>query len=236
MARLRESLRCCMSWRGAEVPRCLRRISTYPMVWNALNYTACAFPVTVVDPAQDVLQPRTEFLSKADKENYEACGCLAALTLFPMHSIFICSTRFRHTGNVQERACRIAARRTDLGGRSGHCHDGDRRPLREDGSGCYGYGSSYGLSDPVVKNVMSSMSVRIRGLNHVYVLVHRGCAQCDENVHQRRHVGNSSSTCLVHEDGSAAHAASYTHASAEEWRVPATQFCKAGDYLTSTSW
>ena len=56
------------------MPRCLRRISTYPMVWNALNYTACAFPVTVVGPAQDVLQPRTEFLSKADKENYEACG------------------------------------------------------------------------------------------------------------------------------------------------------------------
>ncbi|KAI0735195.1 amidase signature domain-containing protein [Earliella scabrosa] len=56
----------------AAPPHGKAAISTYPMVWNALNYTACAFPVTVVDPAQDVLQPRTEFLSKADKENYEA--------------------------------------------------------------------------------------------------------------------------------------------------------------------
>ncbi len=43
------------------------------MVWNTLNYTACAFPVTTVDPVQDVPQPRTEFLSEVDKESHAAC-------------------------------------------------------------------------------------------------------------------------------------------------------------------
>lgn len=49
------------------------RTYTYTMVWNTLNYTACAFPVTTIDPVQDVPQPRTEFLSEVDKESHAAC-------------------------------------------------------------------------------------------------------------------------------------------------------------------
>ncbi|KAI0361655.1 general amidase [Trametes cingulata] len=46
-------------------------ISTYTMVWSALNYTCCAFPVTSVDPVLDAKGPPREFLSATDKENYE---------------------------------------------------------------------------------------------------------------------------------------------------------------------
>ena len=35
-----------------------------------LNYPCCAFPVTTVDPAQDILQPRDTFLGELDKQEY----------------------------------------------------------------------------------------------------------------------------------------------------------------------
>lgn len=43
----------------------------YTMVWNALDYPACVFPVTKVDPVLD--QPRSahQFLSEADQRVYE---------------------------------------------------------------------------------------------------------------------------------------------------------------------
>lgn len=43
------------------------------MVWNTLNYPACAFPVTTVDPVQDPVQPRDKFLGEQDKENHAVC-------------------------------------------------------------------------------------------------------------------------------------------------------------------
>lgn len=43
------------------------------MVWNALDYTASIFPVTVVDPVIDVKQPRETFIDAFDKEVYEKC-------------------------------------------------------------------------------------------------------------------------------------------------------------------
>ncbi|KAI0365222.1 general amidase [Pilatotrama ljubarskyi] len=46
-------------------------ISTYTMVWSALNYTCCAFPVTSVDPLLDAKKSPDAFFSEADKENYE---------------------------------------------------------------------------------------------------------------------------------------------------------------------
>ena len=48
-------------------------ISTYTMVWSMLNYPACAFPVTTVDPALDRVQARHTFLSEGDKKNYDLC-------------------------------------------------------------------------------------------------------------------------------------------------------------------
>ncbi|RDX55889.1 general amidase [Lentinus brumalis] len=54
----------------AAPPHGKATIATYTMVWNTLNYPACAFPVTTVDPAQDPVQPRDTFLGDSDKENH----------------------------------------------------------------------------------------------------------------------------------------------------------------------
>ncbi|OCH96445.1 general amidase [Obba rivulosa] len=47
------------------------KYTNYTMVWNALDYPACIFPVTRVDPELDAQQPRQEFLNEKDKESYE---------------------------------------------------------------------------------------------------------------------------------------------------------------------
>ena len=38
-----------------------------------MDYPACAFPVTSVDPVQDAVQPRTTFYGEGDKKNHELC-------------------------------------------------------------------------------------------------------------------------------------------------------------------
>ena len=43
------------------------------MVWNGLDYPACVFPVSKVDPTLDVKQPRDKFLSEADESVYNMC-------------------------------------------------------------------------------------------------------------------------------------------------------------------
>ena len=45
----------------------------YTAVWNALDYTACVFPVTKVDPVLDAKRPPHEFLNTTDKRNYGFC-------------------------------------------------------------------------------------------------------------------------------------------------------------------
>lgn len=45
----------------------------YTLVWNALDYPACVFPVTEVDPVLDQPKPAHQFLSKADQWVYELC-------------------------------------------------------------------------------------------------------------------------------------------------------------------
>ncbi len=45
----------------------------YSAVWNSLNYPCCIFPVTSVDPTKDPVQPRTEYLGKEDRLNWETC-------------------------------------------------------------------------------------------------------------------------------------------------------------------
>jgi amidase len=45
----------------------------YTFVWNVLDYPACAFPVTEVDPVLDQPKPAHQFLSKADQRVYELC-------------------------------------------------------------------------------------------------------------------------------------------------------------------
>ncbi|KAF8140227.1 general amidase [Boletus edulis] len=47
------------------------RYTNYTTVWNALDYTASIFPVTTVDPAIDVKQPRENFIDAFDKQVYE---------------------------------------------------------------------------------------------------------------------------------------------------------------------
>lgn len=49
------------------------RSAAYTAIWNALDYPACAFPVTRVDPRADVKKPAHRFLSDADKEHYDLC-------------------------------------------------------------------------------------------------------------------------------------------------------------------
>ena len=70
------------------------RISTYTAVWNSLNYACCTFPVTSVDPMQDLPYGRTDFLSKADQRNWELCECnspLGYVLLFAMLNAAIAS-------------------------------------------------------------------------------------------------------------------------------------------------
>ena len=50
-----------------------RRSAAYTAIWNALDYPACAFPVTRVDLKADVKKPAHRFLSDADKEHYDLC-------------------------------------------------------------------------------------------------------------------------------------------------------------------
>ncbi|KAH9991619.1 general amidase [Russula compacta] len=43
----------------------------YTFIWNALDYPACVFPVTHVDPVLDQPKPAHQFLSDADRRIYE---------------------------------------------------------------------------------------------------------------------------------------------------------------------
>ncbi|CAL1717065.1 unnamed protein product [Somion occarium] len=52
-------------------PHGKNRDASYTTVWNALDYVACVFPVTKVDPSTDVKKPAHAFLSDRDKANYE---------------------------------------------------------------------------------------------------------------------------------------------------------------------
>jgi hypothetical protein len=45
----------------------------YTLIWNALDYPACVFPVTTVNPILDQPKPAHEFLSKLDRNVYELC-------------------------------------------------------------------------------------------------------------------------------------------------------------------
>ncbi|THH05729.1 hypothetical protein EW146_g9823 [Bondarzewia mesenterica] len=47
------------------------RTVQYTMIWNCLDYTACVFPVTKVDPILDQPKPAHEFLSDADKDVWQ---------------------------------------------------------------------------------------------------------------------------------------------------------------------
>lgn len=49
------------------------RYGSYTTVWNALDYTASIFPVTTVDLAIDVKQPRKSFINDVDRAIYEMC-------------------------------------------------------------------------------------------------------------------------------------------------------------------
>ncbi|KAH9007313.1 general amidase [Lactarius hatsudake] len=43
----------------------------YTMIWNVLDYPACVFPVTKVDPVLDRPKPEHDFLSEADRQIHE---------------------------------------------------------------------------------------------------------------------------------------------------------------------
>ena len=50
-------------------------------MWNTLDYPACVFPVTRVDPVLDAARPPHDFIDDRDKENYEYCE--EVLSLLP---------------------------------------------------------------------------------------------------------------------------------------------------------
>lgn len=52
----------------------------YTAVWNALDYVACVFPVTKVDPVLDAKRPPHQFLNAMDKMNYEFCMIIFLLS------------------------------------------------------------------------------------------------------------------------------------------------------------
>ncbi|KAG9314391.1 hypothetical protein JVU11DRAFT_5188 [Chiua virens] len=47
------------------------RYTNYTTVWNALDYPASTFPVTLVDPSIDVKQPRESFIDAFDRAIHE---------------------------------------------------------------------------------------------------------------------------------------------------------------------
>jgi amidase len=51
----------------------LFRDAFYTALWNGLDYSACTFPVTFVDPVLDAPVPRTEFYNKDDEHVYRWC-------------------------------------------------------------------------------------------------------------------------------------------------------------------
>ena len=51
----------------------MNRSANYTLIWNGLDYPACAFPVTKVEPMLDPKEPPHEFLSEFDKMNYDLC-------------------------------------------------------------------------------------------------------------------------------------------------------------------
>ncbi|KAG6382122.1 general amidase [Boletus reticuloceps] len=55
----------------AAPPHGHSKFNHYSVVWNALDYTASIFPVTTVDPAIDVKQPRESFIDAFDREVYD---------------------------------------------------------------------------------------------------------------------------------------------------------------------
>ncbi|KAJ7786557.1 amidase signature domain-containing protein [Mycena metata] len=52
-------------------PHGLNKFAQYTMTWNLLDYPALVVPVSKVDQAADVKQPRSEFYTDDDRENYE---------------------------------------------------------------------------------------------------------------------------------------------------------------------
>ncbi|KAI5116423.1 hypothetical protein M0805_001386 [Coniferiporia weirii] len=54
----------------AAVPHGKNIDVSYTMTWNVLDYAACVFPVSKVDPVVDVKQPREKFLNDLDKTIY----------------------------------------------------------------------------------------------------------------------------------------------------------------------
>ncbi|KAH7931012.1 general amidase [Leucogyrophana mollusca] len=55
----------------AAPPHGLNRYTNYTTVWNALDYPACVFPVSTVDPAVDVKKPAHSFVDAFDKSIYD---------------------------------------------------------------------------------------------------------------------------------------------------------------------
>ncbi|KAI0260490.1 general amidase [Gloeopeniophorella convolvens] len=55
----------------APPPHGKNRSAEYTLIWNALDYPACVFPVTRVDPALDQRKPAHTFLSEVDQKIYE---------------------------------------------------------------------------------------------------------------------------------------------------------------------
>jgi len=57
----------------AAPPHGYNRHAIYTLIWNNLDYPACAFPVTHVDPALDPIEPREHFLSDDDRSIHALC-------------------------------------------------------------------------------------------------------------------------------------------------------------------
>lgn len=51
----------------------MNRSANYTLIWNGLDYPACAFPVTKVDPDLDSREDFREFIGEFDKMNFELC-------------------------------------------------------------------------------------------------------------------------------------------------------------------
>jgi uncharacterized protein YhfF len=58
--------------------------ASYTLIWNVLDYPACVFPVTKVDPVLDQPKSPHRFLNKEDEWDYYLCTSYAVFLRFPV--------------------------------------------------------------------------------------------------------------------------------------------------------
>ena len=100
---------------------CKYRVTSYTVIWNALDCPAAVLPVTNVDPAIDVKKPPHNFISETDEQVYELCMSFVRLP-FNWACLIDYNFTLRWPSHFQRHPHSNTAGRTNLGRWSSHTH------------------------------------------------------------------------------------------------------------------